>query len=144
MGCSVGGFYRAPLLFGLMRKGSMGKLSKYIIKHERPFAVSVPNGKGKLTVMFYDGYVTLRSTQPGVRWGNEIHITYKAWLKLLPQLVRPTRLMEGPSFDRYRAERRHYRELAEFDAAQREEKRQRHRDAQRRRHEAARRRSERA
>lgn len=86
----------------------MTKLGKYIRTYERPFTLRRKNGKGVIEVRFYDGYVTIYSRQPGSRgFEQEIHITREAWYALLnsPQLKGVSRQMEGPSFDRYRAER---------------------------------------
>jgi hypothetical protein len=90
----------------------MTKLGNYLERHERPYALRVPNGKGTLEVLFYDGYVTLHSRQPGAHFRQEIHISRRAWYQLLnkPQLKEVSRMMEGPSFDRYAAERRYFRE----------------------------------
>lgn len=90
----------------------MTKLGNYLRRHEKPYTLRVPNGKGMLEVMFYDGYITLHSRQPGAQFHQEIHITRRAWYQLLkkPQLKEVSRMMEGPSFDRYAAERRYYRE----------------------------------
>ena len=103
----------------------MGKFSKYLLKHGKPFTISVPNGKGTIKVMFYDGYITLRSIQPGVHFGREIHITQRSWVRLLAQMARPTRLMQGPSVDRNALERKYFQGLALIEASKRAEKRER-------------------
>lgn len=105
----------------------MSKLGRYLRKHERPYALRVPNGKGTLEVWFYDGYVTIYSRQPGAQYEQQIHITRKAWYALLnkPQLKEVSRMMEGPSFDRYKAERRYYREEAQHLEALRRQKAER-------------------
>lgn len=106
----------------------MTKLGNYIRRHEKPYALRVPNGKGVLEVRFNDGYVTIYSRQPGSgKFIQEIHITRRAWYQLLnrPQLKEVSRMMEGPSFDRYRAERRYYREEAQHEAELRAQKRER-------------------
>ena len=93
-------------------EGTLGKLDRYCAKHEHPFTLSYPNGKGKIEFLFYEGYVTIRSRQPGTA-NQEIHIHRKRWMKILwyamRDLKKVTKLMEGPSFDRFAAERRYYR-----------------------------------
>ena len=114
----------------------MSVLGRYVATHGRPFALRRKNGKGVVEVRFADGYVTIYSRQPGSRgYEQEIHITRKAWYSLLnsPQLKEISRRMEGPSFDRYRAERRVYREGAQHLADMREQKRQLHGTRRRRR-----------
>lgn len=104
----------------------MTKLGNYLRRHEQPYTLRVPNGKGILEVRFYDGYVTIYSRQPGSRgFEQEIHITRKAWRKLLGdhRLDDVTGMMEGPSFDRYRAERVYYRAEAAHLQELREQKR---------------------
>lgn len=105
----------------------MGKLAAYAARHERPFALRQPNGKGVVEVRFSDGYVTIYSRQPGSgKFIQEIHITRKAWYALLnsPQLREVSRLMEGPSFDRYKAERQYFRAEAKHQAELRQMKRE--------------------
>ena len=104
----------------------MGKLSKYLRVYERPFTIRKANGKGVVEVRFYEGYVTIYSRQPGTpRFTQEIHITRSAWYQLLKSNMRGvSRHMEGPDFDRYRAERQVAREEAQHLADQREMKRQ--------------------
>lgn len=112
----------------------MSRLSKYITAHEQPYTMSFKNGKGTIEVMFYDGYITIRSRQPGVHFNNEIHIKRKTWLKMLcPQLVKVTRMMTGPSFDRYRAERRWHRDERQHLEELRAQKRERQGPRRRRR-----------
>jgi len=107
----------------------LGKLDRYIAKHGHPFTFSYPNGKGTIEFLFYEGYVTIRSRQPGTTV-QEIHIHRKRWMHILwyemRDIKRVTKLMAGPSFDRYRAERRYYQEEADHVAEQREMKRQLH------------------
>ena len=93
----------------------VSKLSKYIKRHERPYNIRVKNGKGIVEILFYDGYITIRSVQPGSpHFIREIHITRSAWRRLIFSAHSPLRevsgMMEGPDFDRYRAERRYARE----------------------------------
>lgn len=120
----------------------MGKLATYTRKHERPFALRYPNGKrGVIELRFNDGYVTIYSRQPGVRgYEQEIHITKKLWFRILwyemRQIKTVTKLMEGPSFDCYRAQRRYYRAEAEHQAEMRELKRSLYRRPRRRRRRA--------
>ena len=107
-------------------------------KHERPDELIYDNGKGELGIQFHDGYITLRSQQPGSsKFIQEIHITKELWWNLLwyqmREIKETTKLMEGPSFDRYRAERRVYREEAQHLADMREQKRQLHGTRRRRR-----------
>jgi hypothetical protein len=93
----------------------VSKLGRYIQKYGHPFALRHKNGKGIIEVRFNDGYVTIYSRQPGTsRFEQEIHISRKAWYKLLnsPQLKEVSRMMEGPSFDRYKAERKYQKEEA--------------------------------
>jgi hypothetical protein len=110
----------------------LSRLAAYTKKHQRPYTLRAKNGKGEIQILFYDGYITIRSFQPGLHYATEIHIKRKAWIKLLTTAVKVTRIMEGPSFDRYRAERRYYREEAKFDAELRAQKRQRQGRRQRR------------
>jgi hypothetical protein len=86
----------------------MGRLSKYIRKHHKPFGLSVRNGQGRIKVEFYEGYVVVVSRQPGVRFQQEVAITRSAWYALLRRASGPTKMMEGPDFDRYQAERESY------------------------------------
>lgn len=86
----------------------MGKLSQYIRTRGRPYELKVENGQGVLTVQFYEGYVVLVSRQPGVRFHHEVAVTRSAWLALLSQVAKATRLMEGPDFDRNQASREAY------------------------------------
>lgn len=105
----------------------MTRLGRYIRKHERAYALRVPNGKGQISILFHDGYVTIRSYQPGRHYVQEIYVTRRAWYQLLnkPQLKEVSRMMEGPSFDRYEAERRYYQEEEQHLAELREQKRER-------------------
>ena len=96
----------------------MGRLAAYTKRHERPYALRYKNGKGVLELRFNEGHITIYSRQPGTgKFVQEIHITKKLWFKLLwyemRQIKAVTKLMEGPSFDQYRAERRYYRAEAE-------------------------------
>lgn len=104
----------------------MGKLTKFLKVYEHPFSIRKKNGKGIVEVRFYEGYVSIYSRQPGSRgYEQEIHITRSTWYKLLNSNLRGvSRHMEGPDFDRYRAERRYLREEAQHLADQRELKRQ--------------------
>jgi hypothetical protein len=114
----------------------MSVLGRYITTHGRPFALRRKNGKGVVEVQFNDGYVTIHSRQPGILgFTQEIHITRKAWYSLLnsPQLKEVSRKMEGPSFDRYRAERQYYREEAEYLEEFRRQKAERRGSVRRRR-----------
>jgi len=86
----------------------MGALSKYIRKHSKPFGLSVRNGRGQLRVQFYEGYVVIVSRQPGARFHQEIAVTRTAWYALLRSASGPTKMMEGPDFDRNQAERESY------------------------------------
>jgi len=86
----------------------VGALSKYIRKHSKPFGLSVRNGQGRIQVQFYEGYVVVVSRQPGVRFQQEVAITRSAWYALLRSASGPTKMMEGPDFDRYQAERQSY------------------------------------
>lgn len=111
----------------------MTKLGRYIRRNQHPYTVTVKNGKGRIAVLFYDGYITIRSHQPGLHHVQEIHITRKAWFRMLPQLVKVTRLMEGPTFDRYKAERRYYRAEELHQQELRAQKRERRGPRRRRR-----------
>ena len=80
-----------------------------------------------MEVQFNDGYVTIRSMQPGTpKFIQEVHITRSAWNTLVrsQQLETATEAMAGPDFDRYRAERRVAREEAQHLSDQRDLKRQ--------------------
>ena len=110
----------------------MSKLNAYIRAYGRPFRLQRKNGKGIIRIYFYDGYVTIKSIQPGARqFDREIHIVRSAWDSLInsPKLDSVTAMMEGPDFDRYRAERVYAREesrhLDELRAQKRERKRPR-------------------
>lgn len=111
----------------------MGKLSNYTRRHDHPYTVSLPNGKGTIQILFYEGYITVRSYQPGLHYATEIHVKRGAWIKLLRKAIPITRLMEGPSFDRYRAERRYYRAEEEHLAELRAQKAERRGPRSRRR-----------
>jgi hypothetical protein len=114
----------------------LSKLSKYIRTYGKPFTLAKKNGKGIVEVQFNDGYVTIYSRQPGVMgFEQEIHITRKAWYGLLnsPQLREVSRMMMGPSFDRYRAERVYYRQEREQLEALRAQKAERRGPRRRRR-----------
>ena len=116
----------------------MSVLGRYVATHGRPFALRRKNGKGVVEVRFADGYVTIYSRQPGSRgYEQEIHITKELWWNLLwyqmREIKETTKLREGPSFDRYQAERRVYREEAQHLADMREQKRQLHGTRRRRR-----------
>ena len=119
-------------------EGTLGKLATYAERHERPYTLRVPNGKGVLEIRWYEGYISIYSRQPGVMgFEQEIHITRKTWFKLLwyemRKIKQVTKLMEGPSFDRYRAERRYYREEREQLEALRAQKAERRGPRRRRR-----------
>lgn len=101
----------------------MGVLSKYLRKHQRPYEVKVRNGKGYFKVQFYEGYVVLRSYQPGVRWAQEIALTRSAWYVLLRTVGDPTRKMEGPDFDQNQALREAYQNELLILTEKRERKR---------------------
>lgn len=113
----------------------MSKLSKIIKVYGHPFSIRKPNGKGTIEIQFTDGYVTIHSVQPRTsQFNRDIHITRQAWYQLLsdPRLKQATRLMEGPSFDRYRAERvyaaeeqKHLEELRQQKRARRSPRRRR-------------------
>jgi hypothetical protein len=126
----------------------MGKLSKFIQVYHRPLRARVPNGCGRVEVDFYEGYVVIRSHQPGVRLANEIAVTRTAWIELLTKMAKPTRLMEGPDFDRNQSEREYLATLALLEkqskASKREHQEERHREAKRRRYLAAKTRSHRS
>jgi hypothetical protein len=122
----------------------VGKLSAYIKKHGKPFGLKIRNAQGHLTVQFYEGYVVLVSRQPGARFQQEIAVTRRAWYELLRNASGPTKMMEGPDFDRYEAERQSYqleqailtekreRKKLEDLAAKKVAQRRRYRAAQRR------------
>ena len=97
--------------------------AKYIKKHGKPFSLRIPNGKGKLTLMFYDGHVTLRSRVPGVRFRQEINMTHSAWVKLLKASVAPTKRMSGPNFDADDAMRTYLAAEAQYQAERKAERR---------------------
>lgn len=106
----------------------MSKLSKYVKTYGRPFRIRRYNGKGIVALEFNDGYVTIKSIQPGTHhFVQEIHITRKAWYGLLsdPRFKQATKMMEGPSFDRYKAERTYAREEQEHLQELRAQKAQR-------------------
>lgn len=95
----------------------MSILGKYVRTYGYPYSIRRKNGKGVMEVQFHDGYVTIRSLQPGSsKFLQEIHIVRGAWCSLMEssQLETATEAMTGPDFDRYRAERRYYREEALF------------------------------
>ena len=101
----------------------MSKLAAYMAKHERPFTVTEKNGKGEIRILFYPGYITIQSTQPGLHYVQEIHLTRKCWWRLLRRnIIGVSRFMDE-NFDRYQAERKYYRAEAEHLADQREMKR---------------------
>jgi hypothetical protein len=105
----------------------MSVLGRYVTKHGRPYSLRRKNGKGVMEVLFNDGYVTIRSMQPGTpHFVQEIHIVRSAWHTLVNshQLETATEAMMGPDFDRYRAERRYAREEAQHLAEDRELKSQ--------------------
>ena len=100
----------------------MSQLATYTEQHERPYALRQPNGKGVVEVRFADGYVTIYSRQPGApKFEQEIHISRRAWYALLNdhRLVKVSRMMTGPSFDRYKAERRYALAEAQHQAEMR-------------------------
>jgi hypothetical protein len=112
-------------------------LGRYLRKHEKPYTLGRRNGKGVVGVMFYDGYVTIRSVQPGTsKFTQEIHITRSAWFTLVrsQQLKDATSAMEGPDFDRYRAERQYAKQEIGHLEALRQEKRDRKQGDQRQRY----------
>lgn len=111
----------------------MSKLGTYLRRNEHPFELRAKNGKGIIKILFTDGYVTIKSIQPGSQpWVQEIHITRSAWYKLLlGGLIRVSKLMAGPDFDRYKAERIYARREQAHLQALREEKRQRRRPRRR-------------
>ena len=110
-------------------EGTLGKLAAYTKKHERPFTLEYDNGKGTFGIMFYDGYVTLQGRQPRTTV-QEIHIPKSVWYDLLwyqmREIKQVSKLMEGPDFDRHRAERRYYAAEAKHLVELREMKRSRH------------------
>lgn len=100
----------------------MSKIGKFIRRKGRPPRIKVASGKGTVTVNFYDGYVTLISSQPGVRFHSQINLTRTAWIRLLKESVPMTRLMGGPNFDADAAMREY---LAAEDLFQAERKAER-------------------
>jgi hypothetical protein len=125
----------------------MGKLSKFIRHRGRPYELSSPNGEGTVRIQFYEGYVVLISSQPGLKFRQEVAITRSAWWRLMKQVSKPTVLMQGPDFDRYVAERESYQaellRLSEKRVRRREEVLEAKRAAQRRRYESAKKRPKR-
>jgi hypothetical protein len=121
--------------------GAVGKLSKYLRVHGKPYELKVENGEGVLRVEFYEGYVVLVSRQPGVRFRQEVALTRSAWHSLLSRVAKPTRLMEGPDFDRNQALREAYQAEQLLLTEKREMKRTRDLEAktiaQRRRYQQA-------
>jgi len=119
----------------------MGKLTKFIRKHGRPYELSAKNGEGTVRLQFYEGYVVLVSRQPGVRFRQEVALTRSAWWALMKQVSKPTVLMQGPDFDRNQAERESYQaelvRLSEKRLRKREEVVAAKKAAQKRRYAAA-------
>ena len=122
----------------------MGKLAKFIRHRGRPYELSAKNGEGTVRIQFYEGYVVLISSQPGLRFRQEVAITKSAWWALLRGVSKPTVLMQGPDFDRNQAEREAYAAEQLLLGEKRQRKRvadeEAERAAQKRRFESAKRR----